>query len=216
MPKIADAILSLTLLKNDFFISAFPSKIIFGEITNFAFSKNKYFVFHRYQFTKFYLAICNILKSLAPESPQKGTIVNVSERENYFWSKIPGQGDDYFQIGIEIFDERTFVCTFSLRELNHLFHCFNELIFCCVLLRDFEIELLQKILALSLKEILDLSNDNQRLKIFLKENLEENVYNYENYMILVKNNIDIIILKYKLNSIIKKDILEPNLSPFLN
>jgi len=213
MSKISDSIITLALKKCGYFISSYPSKIIFGEVKEFKYPEKKAFIFERFQFEKVYDGICNILKSLIPTNPQKGTIIEISEI-SYFWNKISGPGEDIFQLGIKNFDDTVFVDSFTLIELNHLFHCFNELLFSSILLRDFEIEFFQTILTLPLKEIVAFASDDVTLIKYLKANFPQNIYNSK---IIIQNNIDIILFKYKLNSLVKQDILMPNLSSaFLN
>ena len=82
---------TIVLKDNFLFISAFPGKIIFGDITNYKYPKFKSFQFNVFQLFFLYVSFVNIItKVIAEENTEsfqsEGVIIKLSEDLQYLWS----------------------------------------------------------------------------------------------------------------------------------
>ena len=205
------SLLTLCLSKEDFFISAYPSKLVFGEVDNYLYKNNKSFVIYKKEFIEFFCGIRNLMKALKSTKKEKGILLKKVDLV-YFWEKLEAQ--DIFLFGIERNSEIVYKTDFDLVHLNCFFHCFQKLLFSCLLLRDFEVDVINKISILPMKKILELKQNEHVLLQTLKECSEGP--NFVNLRILVQNNIDIIIIIHKLGLLINQNVYEANFSELID
>jgi len=215
--SVLNANITLTLLKKNFIICSYPGKIVFGEVTKQTFVNKKSFVIHRRDFTEFYLGIVNLVSSFSSDSdlPETKGIFFATEDYTYYWS----QNFDCIFFGIEINSENIFRTCFTLEEFYNLLHYFEQLILSCLLLGETEVDLFKKICNLSLKEILDLTNNENNETNFLQhQELSKVKIPHSIITILLKNNIDIIVIIHKLKTLSKSnfnDFVKTNLTMLL-
>lgn len=187
------ALLNLCLLKNDYFISSYPGKIVFGEVTQKTYISNKRFIINRCHFCTFYKSIITILQNL--DGTCKGILIEQID-ELYIWEV---KKDLVFFL-IEISSEIVYKVLFTLEELNNLLDCFKELVLSALLLKIDEVTILQKLGELELQTICDFNDDSKLLQY-----LQKQCCNKVESFILVKMNLDVIILQHKLKNLVKTD-----------
>lgn len=81
---LQDSIITVSLLKFDYFMSSFPGKIVFGEISRGHFAKDKHYVIYRCEFCQFYEAMVPLLKSVCTSKDDQRTIIETKEYQ-YIW-----------------------------------------------------------------------------------------------------------------------------------
>lgn len=197
------ALLNVCLLKSDFFISSYPGKIVFGEINQKTFITKKRFIINRCHFCMFYKSIITILQSL--DSTCAGVLIEQID-ELYIWEV---KKDLVFFL-IEISSETVYKVLFTLEELNNLLDCFKELVFSSLLLRIDEVSFLKKLGDLELQTICNFADESELLNY-----LQKNCCNKIESLILVKMNLDVIILQHKLKKLVKTDYRGKQYEPML-
>ena len=183
---VTEALVTLALLKRNYFISAYPGKIVIGEISNYQFETNKSFI----------KAIRCIIRSANTNEDDKQPFLSDLDHL-YFWDVTSAS----IKFGIEKKFETIYTTVFTIDEFNNFLLCFNELIPSSLLLRSVELNLFQKLAKLEVDEFFDLTENKSSLSIYTKEPIEKQ----KDLLILVKNNIDIIIIMHKINEIVKAD-----------
>lgn len=200
------ALVTLILFKADFIISAFPTKIIFGQVQKNEFSEKSSFIIKRSNYGKFCNSMFKIISSLSTgNTDAKGEIVSNNDF-SYGW-KIGHSHTICFYIEKDL--NIIFSSLFSLEEFNHLLHCFAQLITSSLLLRTIEAQIILNLSKLSLKQIMDFSSDKPYFLDICKANsviLESS--SFSNLVLLIENNIDIIIILHKLQTLVKTDYLK--------
>ena len=193
---VTEALVTLALLKRNYFISAYPGKIVIGEISNYQFETNKSFIIHRCEYRQFFKAIRCIIRSANTNEDDKQPFLSDLDHL-YFWDITSAS----IKFGIEKKFETIYTTVFTIDEFNNFLLCFNELIPSSLLLRSVELNLFQKLAKLEVDEFFDLTENKSSLSIYTKEPIEKQ----KDLLILVKNNIDIIIIMHKINEIVKAD-----------
>ena len=76
--------LNLSLHKSDYFISAYPAKLIFGQCSPIGYKKSKYFEFELFQLYSLYIALFDIINSFAKNSLLEPQVVLSKNEQIYF------------------------------------------------------------------------------------------------------------------------------------
>lgn len=207
------ALLTLSLVKKGFFCSAFPGKIVFGEITNYEYNELKSFVVFRHEFSKFFYSLSKIISTLCSEGPEHLNNVKelLTESKVFFWlleNKEESQ-NIVFQIERE---EETYKTYFDLKEFYNFVHYFKELLYPSLLLKPLELKIFTEISNLSYKKILEMQNDISKIQDFTNKTLTKNDLSSINLPILILNNLDIILIVHKLRPFCKNEFLNSSLT----
>lgn len=195
--NLHNAILTFCLEKNDFFISAYAGKVVFGEIFSFGYIINKRFVIHRAEFKHFYNSIQDIVKFIASNKAQKGCITS-TDRFTYTWEVTANKS---INISIQKDNLNIYQTFFNHNEFNNLIYSFQKLCISSLLLKDDEVMFFQRISALPLTEIVSFYKDQDKFLTFLQKT--SNDCRLCNLIFLFEMNIDIIVITNKLIKLIK-------------
>ena len=136
---------TIILRNSDIFISAFPAKLVFGQVNHKGFIKFKYFQFLHFEFFNLYLAILSIFKYLASEESnileEKGLILN-KEDFSYFWlSKRVEQNNITVKSVVFVIEykiETIYEVILNIEQFNCFLKCISETIFSCLCLKPVE------------------------------------------------------------------------------
>ena len=146
---------TFAMLKSTFFMSSFPSYIIFGKtIRNVKYSNGEHF---KIKFSDAYKLMVNLLYigSFMQSSDiysSRGLIIeNEDDNENYFWHGITLQRNDEqikaVKFGIETRSESNIVfeSLFTVEELNNFIYLFKRCLLSCLCLKDCEEQMITTI-----------------------------------------------------------------------
>jgi hypothetical protein len=148
--KLSSALESFAMLKCPFFISSFPSYVIFGKtIRNEKYSSGEFF---KIKFSDAYKLMVNLLYigsflTANDITNSRGLIIeNEEDSENYFWHGITIQKNEeeikVVKFGIETLGNITFNVVFSVEEINNLIYLFKRCLITCLCLKEHEQDLL--------------------------------------------------------------------------
>jgi len=191
--KIQKAIVNVSLLKKDYFISSFPAKIVFGEVDAFEYLKNRYFIIHRINFCKFYEQIIFILESVCSDTEVKGILL---QDENVTYGFCAKNSASFF---IELQNELVYKTCFTINEINNMMDCFKEILTSTLLLKDYEIDFFKTTSNLDLETLKSFEDQNVVQEYVKKLNSPDNVK-----CIIISLNLDLIILLHKLSMLISQ------------
>ena len=111
---------------SDIFISAFPGKLVFGEVNHNGYKKLKYFRFLHFEIFNLYLALLNIIKYIGSSSnilEDKGIIIT-KEEVTYYWLGKLMENNNFSQkvivFAIEQKFETVFEKLFTIEQINDL------------------------------------------------------------------------------------------------
>lgn len=198
--SLNDAIVTLSLKKEGMFISAFPGQIIFGKVKNQVYEAKERFVIRRSQFKEFYLSIVCILSSITSNNTSKGQLFS-DVQCYYFWEVLADKT-------IKIINEKNNVSFFSIgfnhEEFLNLLTYFHRLILVCLLLKNQEIDILEKLYCMNTNEIILVAQQKSQMVKFCKENDISDQF-VKPFEILIKSYLDILLVLAKLNKLIEKD-----------
>lgn len=189
------ALVNISLSKRDYFISAYPGKVAFGEVELFCFIPLKHFVIYRHDFCTFYEKILVILESLCEKKLKSAILIQNSD--NIYGFEVKNETVTFL---IEGNSEIVYKTLFSMCEFNNLIDAFRELILSALLLRQHEVTLVKKLSLLDLPKLKELEN-NEALIQFLNKSSSNKCEN----SILIQLNFDIVILLHKLNKLVSID-----------
>jgi len=177
------ALLTIGMLKKDFFMSAFAGRIVFGEIFKTKYKPKKHFMIYRCNYTHLFKEILNILKAIGQIKDATGVLLQNSHMK-ITWTVSSSVVTFLLK---EPFEFKT---QFDFEEFNNFLDCFNELIFSSLLIKKPEADLLDNISKLDIKNILE-------EKSFLKD-----AKLTHEQQIIINFNLDIIVLKHKFRKLI--------------
>ena len=201
MASILSALVTLCLMKKDYFISSYPGKIIFGEIFDDQFIFERHFIFYRCDYCSFFEAFVKIMKSTRQKDTNAKGVILKNDDYTYFWQTFNGADGISVKFGIEKNEvDIVYSTIINYQELNNFLDCFKQLITSTLLLRQNEIELFETVSNLDVKTITDLQKQNLP-EIYVSFKALKLPPKYEN-CILVQMNLDLILLLHKLNNII--------------
>lgn len=211
-----------TLLSdNNIWFSAFPSLLIFGEIEDFVYIKNKHFVLYKCDFVVLYQALINICHSIAQNSSKKeyrdinDIFLKRAPSTTYSWSLSYKQSVPYITFFNEPSSEYLtsdtlykIICT--LDELNDIILIFSKLILPTLCLQSNITKSLVQASNLSISDLKPLNSFKVCEEFVTKHNLDESTALYLFYY------KEIVILVNKISSLynpsIKNDIIDTIIS----
>jgi hypothetical protein len=193
-----DSCLSLALNKSLHFLSAFPTKIIFGKCSPIGFLMAHCFQFQLDELFKLYFAIFEIVKYFALNDTvlQKQLILSKFEQNYFVVGKVLWINNEEKKVGVfgieQLSEEHSSIfyeLHFTDLELNDFIYTLLKVIPSALCLKSRELLLFQKAAQESPKTIKSLrieKNCEQFVKQFLKEinkeNCEVSVYNLANFL----------------------------------
>jgi len=203
-------------MKKNCFASAFPGKVVIGEVLRNEFSFEKHFIVYRKLYSDFFESIVEIIEAISKQSESKGLIKTEHCDYQYFWQFTVNVG---VKFGIEKNEEEiVFLTVFDLSEFNNLLDTFKELILPSLMLRKVECDVLEEVANLEFKTILEF-NETNNAKLVTQIEALRNDENYNN-CIVIKMNFDIIILLHKLSDLVNTDyrrnFKKQNLKSYVN
>ena len=156
---------TFALLKPQYFISSFPSYIVFGKpFTNRKYEEKQSFQIH---FSEAYKILVNLLYIGSFLSSDieftKGSILERGN-VNYLWcGNINEQSEKVVTFSIETNEIKTFEVTFSVPELNNFIYLFNRCLLSCLCLKDLEEEFILYIIQNSCCQRILLSKTDKNI-----------------------------------------------------
>lgn len=204
---LSSAVITLILQKPNFLISVFPGYIVFGEILQLAYVELKSFEINRFNLSDFFVTIVKLIECISTKSNIKIPFLPQND-QFYFWEV---KDDTSLTIGIEKNSTTKYSTILSLDEFNNFLHFFYEILPCTILLHRKEAEIFLRLSQLPLKEILDLSKDTSVLDTF-----QDTSINFVNISVLIKTNLDVIIIMHKLSTLFKTDYLSDSINKIIS
>lgn len=198
--NLSKAISTFCLQKNDYFMSAYPSKVVFGEVSDFVYQSNKRFVIHRSDFKKFYLAIQEIVSLIATDKFSNG-LINSLGCFAYYWEVLVNKNIEF---GIKKDNTKLYGISVNHEEFINLINCFSKLCLTSLLLKDEEIEFFEIISTQSTSDIVNFFRDKSKIVAFIQKNFCKTTYLY-NLVFLFEMNIDIILIIHKFKKLVKSN-----------
>ena len=202
--SLQNAVVTLSLKQADLHISAFPQKLLFGEIDDNCgiFKTNKHFIIPFYQFHCWYLAFTEIIDIISGESKKtQNIIVQFNDNTLYFWKFLESKNICF---GIEVNNECKYQTHFNLIEFNDLIWLLKQLIFKTLPLKPHQEMLFHSASLLNTAELLGLKED-----FACKKFIEKTFQDSERFLcldilscqILIQYYLEIIVLHHKINSL---------------
>ncbi|MBM3939276.1 MAG: hypothetical protein FJ333_11580 [Sphingomonadales bacterium] len=183
-----EALINLSLLKKNLFMSAFPGKVIFGEIIKFSYNPEKTFIIHRCKYVPFFNIVLEILSAIAEKKPLKTQLDSESFCEVTNTEVTFGNA----KVNIALNNE----------EFLNFIENFKNIILISLLLNYNEIEILDQLSYCSMDKILDIGKNKSNIARFI-ESLSTSHHNFSTYIIIVETYFDLIVVLHKLNSLCK-------------
>ena len=197
--------------KSEIFVSAFPGKIIFGNVDQVGYKKLNYFKFNHFELFHFFVALTNIFKFLSDTSDtklntaNKGIILTLNTFEVYYWIVkdvfINNNIQKQIVFGIEKEAKVVFELNLTLKELNELINIIAQTILSCLCLKSIEKQLLENVALQSTEDIIALKN-HQMCENFIKNFEEINKFSIDS--VQISNLIDLVIYYNELLIVIQK------------
>lgn len=194
---------------SEIFVSAFPGKIIFGNVNQVGYQKFKYFKFNHFEIFNFFVALTNIFKFLSDSTTRntgnRGVILTLNNFEVYYWMVkdlfINNSNQKQIVFGIEKQSEVVFELNLTLKELNELINIIAQTILSCLCLKSIEKQLLESVTLQSTEDILALK-DHKTCEKFIKHFEEINKFSIDS--VQISNLLDTVIYYNDLLIIIQK------------
>lgn len=193
---------TLVLKQSDKFISAFPGKIIFGDVSQQNYKKYQYFMFAHFELYHLYLSLVEIIKNIVLEETSEinktDLIIKLSDDLSYFWIIEIDTKNIQFLIKHEAIVH--YKLTFSLDQLNDFIYSLSESILPCLCLKSVERDFLQFVSEQEIKILLNLRKENA---YFLLNNFQH-INKVKIDLICEPNMTDLVIYYIELIIIFKK------------
>lgn len=196
--EISKAIFSVRAKKEDFYVSAFKHKLVFGQVTEGIYEEDKYFQFNFSVYHQIYIGLLPILKYLSGKSEENSGILLKYDNFLYKWSVTKESADGYPMIS---FESQCITLNFSLEEFNDLVYLLSELCFISMDLSFQNLSIFEALSHFEINELLKFQDKKilkKQLKLFLNDELSEMKLHFA--CELVFYNLDVIVLVSKLKS----------------
>jgi len=209
----SESCINLVVKQTEYFMSAFPSKIVFGECTANGYKKDKHFQFNLFELNKLYFCIFDIITYFANDSGNQieNELIITKLEQNYFFSTKYLMVENILEkivFGIE--DQVKSVITFQLKlsvlELNNFISVLVKLIPSSLCFNDFErimFEKASKESVSTIKMFKDKSFSRQfvnKIALELETVLSDQILN--NLSTTITYYCEIILLNYKFESLV--------------
>ena len=166
---------TINLKSSDIFISSYPGKVIFGNISRHRYAKCSYFQFLTFELYYLYLSLVSIIKALLSSENElsKKLILKVNEDLSYWWSivtvNLPNEERKCVQILLQN-SSLNYRITFTLDQLNDFISALSEIIVPTLCLKSVEREFFEFV---SDQEILNIINLDRKNGLLLLMNFNE-------------------------------------------
>ena len=152
--------------KYNIFVSAFPGRIIFGEVNDRGFIKSKYFQFLHFEFFDLYISLLKIVKFFVSEeqTEEKGLILSNEDLSYYWLGKFILQNNKstkFVVFAIEFKFETIFELLLQTDQFNDIIKCISETILSCLCLKTIEKAFFDFILKENTSLIVSLKNQKK-------------------------------------------------------
>ena len=206
--SLSNSCKTINLKTSDIFISSFPGKIVFGNISQQKYSKFNYFEFLTFELYYLYISLVAIIKAVISEENESDDvfteklILKVNEDLNYLWSVVTETKE---RKCIELILQhrslnKTYKITFNLDQLNDFISALSEIIVPTLCLKSVERQFLEFICDIDILNIVNLDRKNGILLLCdFKNKFNINIDSIEEFNIL-----DTIIYYKELIIILKK------------
>ena len=195
---------TITLKTTNIFCSAFPGKIVFGNISKQSYSKQNYFEFLSFELFYLYISIVNIIKTFISNEnnlPSKNLILKLNEDVSYLWSiSKTNEEQKCIELILEFKEEILYKIVFNLDQVNDFVNALSEIILPALCLEIIQRQFFDFISNQEISIIVGL--DNQKGLLILNEFKKMN--NIDIDQIEELNIIEIIIYYRELIIIYKK------------
>ena len=185
--KLSLTLETFAMLKCPFFISSFPSYLVFGKtVRNEKYSSGEFF---KIKYSDAYKLMVNLLYigsflTASDINSSRGLILeNEADNENYFWHGITVQRNEedikVVKFGIETRSHGniTFEVVFSVEEINNLIYLFNRCLITCLCLKEHEQVMLITIANTeSCENIVKAKNDSAFAKTLVNQYFRSSLY----------------------------------------
>jgi hypothetical protein len=222
--NFGDSCLTLALNKSLHFLSAFPTKIVFGKCSPLGFLMSQCFQFQLNELFKLYFAIFEIVKYFALNNTvfEKKLILSKFEQNYFVVGKVLWINNEEKKVGVfgieQLSEEQNGVCYelyFTDVELNDFTYALLKVIPSALCLKSRELLLFQKVAQESTKTIKCLrieKNCEQFVKQFLKEISKEicevSIYNLSSFL---NYYCEIILIFHKFQTLFNAEIRFDNI-----
>lgn len=219
--NLSNSCLNLALKKTDYFMSAFPGKVVFGKCTPNAYKKKQFFEFEVFALYKLYLAIFDIIEHFANEKNLSHKLIQSNFQVNYFFSvKTVMNYDKSLQIaqfGIEENDEITFQMFLTDTEMNSFIYTLVKIIPFILCMNPIEQQIFENASKQTVKEIYELKNE-EKCGLFARNFLTQinKIENHAQLTIFLNYYCEIILVFQKLKSLINEEIEFDNVAAIVS
>ena len=200
--------------KSSVFISAFPGKLVFGEVNCKGFIKSKYFQLLHFELFYLYSNFLNIIKFLVREedNEDKGLILSKDDVAYYWCGKKVVENNKPKKVIIFIQEykfETNFELFFDEEQFNDFIKCISETILACLCLKPIEKAFFEFITKENTTVIVSLKNQKKCKTILEKfkksTNLKISSILEPNLIDLVNYYIEILIIAQKLKTMFNSE-----------
>lgn len=148
----AESCINLVLKQSDYFMSAFPSKIVFGQCLSNGYKKTKHFQFNVFELNKLYFSIFDTIKNFVENTRSEisNQLIATKFEQNYFFSTktLLYENNPCKVVVFGIEDTRKNEICFEFKmskiELNNFISVLVKVIPSSLCLNEFELLLFQK------------------------------------------------------------------------
>ena len=178
---------TLVLKQSSVFVSAFPGKIVFGDVIEQNYPEFKYFQFFHFEIFNLYLALVAIIKNIVnnsqEESENKGIIIKFNDELCYLWCINNNQ----INLILEYKSKNVYQLTFTLDQFNDFIYTLSESFLPCLCLKGIEKQFLEFVAQQEIYILIQIEKNmsNNLLKEFALQN------NFQIDPILQPNLIDL-------------------------
>ena len=169
----SESCINLVLRKSDHFISAFPSKIVFGKTNPFGYKTGQFFEFEVFQLYSLYLAIFDIIDSFSKSILLSNKLLLIkNEKLNYIFSvkTLTNSVEDYqvAHFAIEEDSQISFYIFFNTVEFESFVFALVKIIPSALCLNSTEISLFNYAARETAKVIHGLQEESQSKQFVIK------------------------------------------------
>jgi hypothetical protein len=196
--------INLSLQKSDYFLSAFPAKLIFGQCSAYGYIKSKYFEFELFQLYSLYIALFDIVNSFAKNILLEPQVILTKNEEIYFVATkiylINFQEEKVAVFGVEKNSETNFDVYFTQKELNVFILTLSKILPCTLCLNSEQLELFLKASEETVTQI-DSFQDFINCQKFAKKSSKIQDFSIYNFAIMINHYREIILIYKKIKSL---------------
>lgn len=203
----------VSLLSNcGIWCSAYPGKIIFGEIENDIFCSNKIFCLEKCYYTQFYFGLVKIVECIAESKTNVKEIILTKDLESLIYYFQINEISQIFALGIEKAFETQYKFVLNLELFNDFIFIIQKLILPSLCLSSEVQIVINAASSLPICDIENLSNRKNCSNFLLQNEVDPCKINI--YLIYIEYYMEIIIMIHKLKTLYNPSIVQNVLSKF--